>query len=77
MTPFKRGDLAIGTHYQCQAQFADAAHKSPRHRDGPNGPCMTLRGYGRICLVGDNMPYDNYHSYVSSPSQSDPPAVSF
>ena len=33
MTLFKCGDLAIGTHYQ--VQFSDAAHKTPRHLDGP------------------------------------------
>src|SRR5215831_20453506 len=71
LTPFKRGDLARGTHYY-QAQLADAAQKTPRHLDGPKGPCMTPRGYGRmrILLVGENMPYETLHAYVSSPSQS-------
>ena len=45
MTLFKCGDLAIGTHYQ--VQFSDAAHKTPRHLDGPKA----LAYFSTLCNI--------------------------
>ncbi len=75
VAPESRGGLwCTLTAQTVRRSLAHTASNTLRHLDGPIGSCMTLRGYGMMfSVVGDTMPHQKHHSYVSSPSQSDPP----